>query len=74
MRKTSRSYSCPRFRIRTSKNLSGRRTLWLGSFCGSYVNAANTPEEARKLAKELRAAADWVEKEGTEYLAEKNEK
>ncbi len=72
MRKTKTSCHCPHFRVRVSKNLAERRTIWLDLWGQSYVNVANTPDEAQKIAKKLREAADWIETNGTKYLTDKN--
>lgn len=68
MRKNKTSCHCPHFRVRASKNLADRRTLWLDLWGSSYVNLANTPAEAKKIASKLREAADWIETEGVKYL------
>ncbi len=49
-------------------SLSGNKGIWLDLWGNSSSVAALGPIQAKKLAKNLRTVANWVEKEGVNYL------
>lgn len=53
------------FRLRKSENLCGERTIWLDLYGSSYVPAATCRRSATAMARQLRLAADWLDRQKT---------
>jgi len=49
-----------------------RKSIWMSLLGNAYAPIAYSPNEAKKMAKQLREMADWVETTGVKYLS--NEK
>lgn len=64
----SKSYKCAAFRLKTERSESGRLGIWLDLWGNSYYPAAFTPFEARRLAKQFKKAANWLETVGAETV------
>lgn len=56
------------FHISALESLGGNRQLWLNS----HLPLASFPAEAKRVAKQLRDAAEWVETVGLDYLKKKS--
>ncbi len=69
MRKTSTKITLDCCRFTLDKSLSGNKGIWIDLYGNSSSMVGVIPKKFVKFANELKIVANWIEKEGIDYLS-----